>query len=755
MVPSSAMAQPDPSLMPPGVKVPNAEDAPVKKLDPTQLQLLGSKLALLFTQYRSDRRLAELRWLRCERQYLGVYDPEVDNELSPGRSRSYPKVTRVKCISVLSRLMSLMFPGNERNWELKASPSADMDPKDVQEAITAAQKRDADAGSPPAKLDLDYVYSAIKALACKRAEDLSTMIDGQLQELGGHQTSDYIALNRAALKSGIIFGVGLLEGPYAREVEETTWSQDTSGQPKPSKRTVSKPVFEWLRIWDFYPDMSAKNFDMADGYFTRKIMSRTQVRKLADRSDFFGDIIKTYLTQNQMGNWRPLEFETELRAMGVKSNTNEMKTETSKFEILVWHGGVSGQLLSLAGVDVPEDKQSDEIDAEIWTIGSNVIKAALNPWKSLGVDVKMLHTFLFDEDDTSPIGQGLPTIMRDSQMSISAASRMLLDNASVICGPNLELNTDLLRPDQDLTSTSAYKMWYREGTGPDAAQPAVKNVEIDGHLEDLIKVIELYQKFADQETFVGPATGGDMESGPSEPMRTAAGASMIRGDQGLPFKDLVRSFDSFTQSILDSIVQFNRKLNPDQTPVADYDIIARGATSLVAKEVRGQQADQLANTLTDEEKQEIDMRKFARIRLQVRDMDDILVSDEESDRRKEAQTVTGQQQQDQQNKLMEANIRKLLSDAFKNVAQAQKNAAAADATSVQTALDLLERGLMGALGGGAGGQADTGGPAGAEASTSSPQGGMLQPQGGASGDGGAAPDTSGGSQGGDGGVPAQ
>ena len=158
------MAQPDPNLKPPAVTVPNAEDAPVKKLNSTQLQLLGGRLSRLFMQYRSDRRLAELRWLRCERQYLGVYDPDVDKELSAGRSRSYPKVTRTKCISVLSRLMSLMFPGNERNWELKASPSADMKPRDVQEAITAAQKRDADAGSPPAKLDLDYVYSAIKAL---------------------------------------------------------------------------------------------------------------------------------------------------------------------------------------------------------------------------------------------------------------------------------------------------------------------------------------------------------------------------------------------------------------------------------------------------------------------------------------------------------------------------------------------------------------------------------------------------------------
>jgi hypothetical protein len=733
MVPSSSIAQPDPSLVPPGVDVPNAENAPVRKLDPVELQRLGSKLGLLFTQYRSDRRLAELRWLRCERQYLGIYDPDVDKELSAQRSRSYPKVTRVKCLSVLSRLMSLMFPGNERNWELTASPSMDMKMEDVQAAIKLAQKRDADAGDPPKPTDLDYVFTAIKQLAAKRAEDLTVMIDGQMQELGGHQTLDYIALNRSVIKSGIVFGVGLLEGPYAIEAKKTVWKAGPDGQPKPSQKTIYKPCFEWVPIWDFYPDMSAKRFETMDGYFVRKVMSRAQVRKLADRPDFFEDVITGFLEKNAMGNWRPLEFETELRAMGVKSNTNEQKTETSKYEILVWHGQLSGQMLYLAGIDVEPAKWGDDMDAEVWMIGENVIKVTLNPWKELGVDVKTLHSFVFDEDDTSPIGQGLPVIMRDSQMAISAASRMLLDNASVICGPNLELNTDLLRPDQDLTSMSAYKFWYREGTGNDALQPAVREIEVKSHLDELREVIHLYMDFADQETFVGPATGGDMTKSNSEPMRTAAGASMIRGDAALPFKDIVRSFDTFTQSVLDSIVQFNRKLNPDETPEADYDIIARGATSLVAKEVRGLQMDQLATTLLDEEKREINFRKFSRARLKVRDMDDLLVSDEESDRRAKAANDSATQQQDMMQKTAEATVRKLLSDAFKNIATAQKNMAGADATNVQTALDLLERGMAGALSG------DQSGQTGATAAGNPPQGGAVESAGGVPAGGGAAP----------------
>src|SRR5574343_1928675 len=114
-----------------------------------------------------------------------------------------------------------------------------------------------------------------------------------------------------------------------------------------------------------------------------------------------------------------------------------------------------------AGVDVPPDKMADDIEAEVWTIDGQVIKADMNPWRKIGVDVKTIHGFLFDEDDTSPIGKGLPNVLRDSQMSIAAATRMLLDNGSIVCGPNLEVNTTLLRADQDYSSVSAYKIWYR------------------------------------------------------------------------------------------------------------------------------------------------------------------------------------------------------------------------------------------------------------------------------------------------------
>ena len=82
----------------------------------------------------------------------------------------------------------------------------------------------------------------------------------------------------------------------------------------------------------------------------------------------------------------------------------------------------------------------------------------------------------------------------------------------------------------------------------------------------------------------------------------AAGASMLRGQEALPFKDVIRNFDCFTQSVIQALVTFNKKFNPELTPNGDFNVLARGATSLIAKELRGMYADQLAQSLERDER---------------------------------------------------------------------------------------------------------------------------------------------------------
>lgn len=680
-------------LKPPAVAT--GTDAPVRQINSEVLRQLGYELNRLFDQYKSDRRLTELKWMRNLRQYLGQYDPEIEQEIGKNRSRAYPRITRVKCISVLSRIMNLMYPGNELNWELQATPCPQMSPDDVRTAVQELVKaREADGAGT--EISDDIIQAAVKRLADKRAKTLSKLIEDQLQELGGDQTRDVIALDRQVADSGIKYGVGYLEGPYVRKETSYSWVASETGY-EPTEITVYKPQFDVMSVWDTYIDMGSRCIP-GDGYFIRKVLGKKDFRKLADRNDFMADQIKNYIRQNPQGNYKALEYETELRAMGTRAHINDqLKTaiKGNKFEVIVWKGPVAAQQLKELGADVPEKYISDDVDAEVWMVDGQVIKADINPWRKMGIDdVKTLHAFVFDEDDTSPIGNGLPNVMRDSAMSIAAATRMLLDNASVTCGPNLEVNRMLLEPGQDITNIEPYKVWVRDDDNAATAQfPAVRKVDIDGHIPELQGIIDMFMRFADVETFVGPATGGDMEKAPSEPMRTAAGASMLRGDAALPFKDIVRNFDTYKQSMILSLVHFNKKFNPQLAPEGDYDVIARGATSLIAKEVRGMQLDMLSQTLTPEERDWIDERKFVEQKFAVRDMQSMMLPEEEALRKRQAREASMGQMNELQAQQLQAEVRKTLAEAFKNITQGQKNAASADATTSNAALDIMIAGM--------------------------------------------------------------
>ena len=693
--------------------------APARQIDNTALRNLGAKYKALFLRYQGERQPAEQKWLKNLRQYLGIYDPQIESQLTPDRSRAYPRFTRVKCISMLSRLMNLMFPGNEDNWELQASPSPEMDPNAVADAVKQLMD-ELQAGGSQVALDDDLVMQAVRKLADKQAAKLTTLVKDQLLELGGNQTRDWINLNRQVVDSGIKFGVGVLEGPFVRKIEQSGWiiqaqatqNPDGSMSPagfKPMTRTIYKPQFEFLPVWDFYPDMSARELP-GEGYFVRKVLGRAALRRLADRPDFFGSQVKQVLTQLPGGNFQAKSWETELRAMGLSEQTQQNSTQVSgreKYEVIIWKGPVSAQTLRECGVEVPDSMLADDVDAELWMIDNWIVKAEINAWRKLGVQMQTAHIFSFDEDDTSPIGQGLPGIVRDTQMSICAVTRMLLDNASVTCGPIMEVNTRLMQAGQDITSLHAYKIFYRDDDDPLTAQyPAVRAVQVDGHLAELEGLIKLFMEIGEMETFIGRATGGDMSQMPSEPMRTAAGASMLRGDAALPFKDIVRNYDTFTQSVIWSIVNFNRKFNPDQAAEGDYDVIPRGATSLIAKEVRGAQIDMLSQTLTPDERDHVDERKFVEAKFAARDMQGMLVSEDEAARRKDARAQQAAQQADQQNRMIEAQIRETAAQAFNKAAQGQRNAAGAQGVAVDSALKLATgvdngdgQGASGATGG--------------------------------------------------------
>lgn len=639
-----------------------------------QMQKLGAYLkANVFDVYEKDRKGVEDQWLKNLRQFRGIYDPEIESAIPDDQSRAYPKVTRTKVIGTVARLMEMLFPRTEENYSVECSPLPNLSTPNLQLVLDTLVS---EAGG--ADLTNNQIEKAIRSFAAEKAKRLHAKVRDYLTEM------DYVKLAKRIVFSGVLYGAGLMKGPFVLKEDARTWTKGPNGQYTATAITRNKPGFDTCSMWDYYTDLSAKALDATDNDCQRHILTKTQVLALRDRPDFISEQINTYLKDHTRGNFKERHWETALRA---KSNDRSNVTDISgrKYEAIEIWGRVTGQQLKDCGVLVADDKLAEEVEANFWLIDNTVIKAVLNPYDGR---IRGFHHFIYEEDDMNLLGNGLPVVMRDSQMAICESARMILDNGSVVCGGMFEINEGLLKPGYDL-DVYARKIWVREDTGGvDLNARAVQQVPVNSYIGELIEIINLFQGFADAETALPPPALGDISGQGTESLRTSGNMSMLLGAAALPIRDTVRNFDKFTVSFIESLCYWEMEFGNDDSVKGDFNVVARGSTSLIAKEVRATALNQLSVTLTPEERMYLNTGKVVKEKLKVLDLPEDLLEDDDVVKSKLAEQAQNAQAMAQgQSALQAATIKGEVAGAFKDLMLGLKAQAGANADVFNTIVE--------------------------------------------------------------------
>jgi hypothetical protein len=546
------------------------------------------------------------------------------------------------------------------------------------------------AQNPEAVATQDEMDRLVRLTADDIARRMERVVDDQLADSALSGCNDYQSLVRHVMFSSVLYGCGVLKGPMTVSEEGSIITVDERGVPSVSEQPIYRPFFEAVSVWDYYPDFSAKSFEQMDGQFQRHVYSYHSVSMLAERDDFMGEAIKEYLRNNPKGNYQKKNYEQELDRLS-DAGRQAQPGESNKYEILEYWGTVSGRDLRGAGVEVADADLSKSVFACVWFLGDTVIKVAPSPFPE---GAAMYHQFVFEVDEVNLMGSGLPVIMRDSQLGVSSFTRMLVDNASTVCGPNLEVDLEQLADTVNPNKVAPFKVWTKDSPSPNGAR-AVQNVSFDSHITELLQAIRLMREFADTETFVNPMSGGDFENVPGEALRTQGNMSMALATAALPFKDVVRNFDRFTKSVIYALIHWNLLYNERRDELnGDLRPVPRGASSLMAKEIRAVALDNLAATLTPEERVYINEEALLKERLQVRDLplDQLMATAEEVKQRKDAAAAQAQQAQQQADQMFQAELRNKQTDSLKDVAQAQKNLDSSDVAVFKAMLEAIEKG---------------------------------------------------------------
>lgn len=663
-------------------------------IDDAVVNALGARLFGVWPVYATDRRQIEERWLKNLYQVRKIYDANVLAMIPADRSRAYPGMTAWMVRGTTARLMQMLFPNTEKNFGVRPSPLPDLSLGQLQsvldqlvQAKTQVTAVDQDPSQSPPQINLtsEEIEKGIRDFAKGKAEAMEAKIDDDLQEM------EFVTLARKVVRSAVIYNIGVLEGPMHTKTKSRTWKQDVNtGQYTAVEVDSFKPLYEFFPVWEYYPDLTATDLARKDGYFRRRIMTRVEVEDLAQRPDFMVSNINDYLKRNTSGNYKALWWESTLKGEPKSAQAATQGKESRKYEVLSYWGYVTGKELRGAGVTVPDADLGKSFHSNVWMIDGVVIKARMAP---LGNVIRNDHVFVFEDDDLSILGNGLCDTLRDSQMGLCETVRAALDNASVI-GPMAEVNTDMLTPGQNL-SISKHKTWMRESNGGQSdAIPAVRNINIDSHLGELLPLVQLFLSFGDKESGLPPASLGDTSGGGSEALRTQRNASMFLGAAALPVRDTVRNYDTFTISLISSLVAWNQKYAPDPSRDGDHNIIARGSTSLIAKEVLAQSLAEFKNSLTPDELPHIKVRELLKERAKANDipvdelMEDEDVANETIQRNAQQQQAMQQSQMD----LVAAQVKEILSAALENEAKATSVEDTAKAAMLKVVIDAIKTG---------------------------------------------------------------
>lgn len=675
-----------------------AQEAFNDKPVPDSLTSLGPTLLAEFEKAVQDRFLTEQRWLSDLRQYRGVYDPDVLNLIAGKRSTSFVRKTRVKVKTVDSRVVDLLFPaGSEKNWSVEPTPKPTISPEHrakIQEQLSqrlgqafqaaqaqiqaeaqaaAQQGQTAQPMAPQAmpQVTKEMVDQAADEFAKEAAKAMSSTIEDQLVECR------YKEACIQAVHSGHLYGTGIIKGPLIEQKIRTRFVFE--GNKWVSKiETYIVPFVDYVPLWRFYPDMGVAKLSDCRYVYERHQMTASDMATLASRKSFDGEVIKTYIKTHPSGEVRTRYVDDQLKLIGERT-ANQGKV-LGQYEVLERWGWLTGAELSAASVEVPEERRHESFFSNIWLLpNGEVIKAVLQPINGV---TWPYHMYSFDKDETSIFGEGIAAIMRDDQTMLNAAIRMMLDNAGITSGPMVEVFPHLLTRYDATEEIGPWKRWVRNSVNPGV--PAVRPITLPSNLAELERMAQIFENNADETTAIPRYMSG--ENVANGAAGTAAGMSMLMGAANIVIKDLITSWDEgITTPFLQSLYRWNMQFNKDANIKGDFDVMARGAASLVAKEVRGRQLNEFAaSTANEMDAPFIKRDKLLRQRAEANELSDVVKTEDEVAQEQANGPVAMQAQINQA--LLQAQLALAEANATKAANQAELIKAQAVLAAANTAL---------------------------------------------------------------------
>lgn len=532
---------------------------------------------------RDAKQPIERKMLKALRQRNGEYEPEKLSAIrEAGGSEIFMMLTETKCRGAESWLRDILLDDGVVPFALKPTPYPEMPPDFVQQVDEGISQKVIELIQSGSIIDRtvmeqlreqakDDVEAAVQKDAVDRADRMKRFIDDQFAEGGMIEAFD------AFISDLSTYPLAILKAPVVRRSRALDWAKDENGAYMPVVQEKLAPTYSRVDPFRFYVEPGITK--ITDGY-TIEHHSLSD----ADLSDMLGvpgyddDAIRAVLETGSNNEWM---WSAEFTKSELENKYNIWRNDTGRYDALEFWGRVSGRNLrdwGLSEEDVPDTAKM--YDANVWLIGSYVIKATLN-YDPLGDKPYRCTSFI--KRPGSFWGSGIPELIEDVQSMCNAAARALSNNMGIASGPQVEVNTDRLPQGEKITSMHPWKVWQTLSDPFGSGQPAIRFNQPDDRSGPLLAVYQQFTRMADEQSGVPAYVYGDGQVGGAG--RTASGLSMLMGSAGKGIRQVIMHIDF--EVIGPSVTsQYNWNMQYVDRPElkGDCEIVPRGAVTLANKD---------------------------------------------------------------------------------------------------------------------------------------------------------------------------
>ena len=507
------------------------------------LQIFGARLKRLADDQVKAKTDIEARWLEDLRAYHGRYN---EGELARIRkingSEIFVNITRHKCNTAESRLIDMLFPPDDKNWSISATPSPQLE-----------------------NMPVDADIKTIVQQGNRAAKDMEREIHDQLVE------ANYSAKCRDAIHDAVIFGTGIIKAPVVEGRVNKRWTRGEDGSMRLVVEEVLAPTVEVVSPWDYFPDMSARNKSECEFEFERKFLNKRQVKDLMLLPNVLVDQVAEILRDEDAEITQNDRF-SEVREISGDTVNNQR----TRYEMWEYHGSITNDELAAVGIDAEEGAV---VFGTVLLLNGRVIRVSLNP---LDTEESPYSLFNWEVDANGMFGFGVPYLVRSPQRMVNASVRMMMDNAKLSVAPQIMLNKKLVEPADGDWSFAPFKRWYiKDETVP--INQAMQFFNVPSNQADLSAIYQLSRFLVDEQSSLPAVATG--EGDPNAAPQTATGVAIQSGAAKVVFKRVVKNFDDdLTIPTIKRFYDWNMQYSDKDEIKGDFEVHAKGTSTLMVKE---------------------------------------------------------------------------------------------------------------------------------------------------------------------------